>query len=450
MRSRSLEARLRLGLAASVIAVAAVAALALGAGVRQFADRFVGDRLEHDLETVVGQLTFGPDGDASVAGDRLTLVYEQPYSGHYFQVDLPGKQPLRSRSLWDAALPVPDLSPGEAVEHRVKGPRDEPLLLLARGAKKGGRSIVVAVAEDMGPLQRAVNWVYAGVALGGVATLVILLVVQHRVVRGGMAPLESLRGSLRRLESGDQNSLDTRDVPAEVLPLVEEVNALLEMLQQRLERSRKTAGNLAHALKTPLTILGQLQRDSALDDHPALRDEIDTELRRLEAIVERELKRARLAGGRTPGVRVRVAEEMQSLIETLTALHRDEGLNLRSDIQPGCVFAGDREDFLELMGVLLDNAFKWADTEVVVRVEAGAAGLIVTLDDDGPGCPTDKLNLLMKRGWRLDETKPGSGLGLAIAGDIVRQYGGSIGFSRSILGGLAVRLVLPGEAHMPG
>jgi len=207
-------------------------------------------------------------------------------------------------------------------------------------------------------------------------------------------------------------------------------------------------GNLAHALKTPLTLLTRLADDPMLERSTALRERLLQHVGSLNRLVERELKRARLAGGAAPGQYVDLQQEIGSLVVALKRIYRDKPLDIRCEIRDGARFPGDREDLLELLGNLMDNACKWAKERVLVTLEQGEK-LTLRVEDDGPGCPGDLLDELLRRGVRVDEARAGHGLGLAIARDVVTSYGGEIMLGRSAaLGGFEAVIRLPGVPAM--
>ena len=230
------------------------------------------------------------------------------------------------------------------------------------------------------------------------------------------------------------------ETPIEIQPLVAEINRLIELMGQRLQRSRHALGNLAHALKTPLTQLLQLAERQPQD----LRTELERPTRQVKILIERELKRARIAGGAAPGQRVLLKREVADLVDTLGKIYREKALRIDCHIPSGSLFPGDRDDLLELLGNLLDNACQWAAGRVRLSVAESDFCLSVSVEDDGPGCPPAHLDRLTRRGARLDEDRNGHGLGLAIVADIVDQYGGFLRLGRSQdLGGFAARIEFP-------
>ena len=251
-----------------------------------------------------------------------------------------------------------------------------------------------------------------------------------------------MREDIRRLEQGKTGKL-AEDVPAEILPLVQEFNRLLKLLAQRLERSRNALGNLAHALKGPLNLLIQYFDIKDSVDYDRHRKQAATQAVRIRQLMDRELKRARLAGKGIPSQRFQPQAELPDLVEVLKQVHQSRSLQIQYQVDEDVPSFGDREDMLELLGNLLDNASKWAASKVACRILSNEQ-IQILIEDDGMGLSDQELERLTQRGARLDETVEGHGLGLAIARDIVKLYGGSMQFGRSPqLGGLQVKVVLP-------
>jgi signal transduction histidine kinase len=221
------------------------------------------------------------------------------------------------------------------------------------------------------------------------------------------------------------------------------MNRLLRVMDQRLRRSRNALGNLAHALKTPLTLVMQVAERDDMRAAPEARAQLITYTQVLRHHLERELRRARLAGAASMSQRLSLAEAIPQLVQVLQTIYQEKHLAIQCDIPPQVDFIGDREDCLELCGNLLDNACKWAQQRIRLTVQA-STHLVLTIEDDGPGCSSQKLAQLAHRGVRIDESSSGHGLGLAIARDIIEQYGGRLDFGRSKqLGGFQVQVALP-------
>ena len=435
----SLERRLQLGLVLSIAGFTLLFLLLGGYTVRQLSEGYVLSRLEHDAEALLGAVNMdGPDRDA-VPANRITPVYLQPHSGHYYAVRIGEQPPALSRSLWDSDLPVPVLSPGQRRVQKLTGPGEQALLMLSIGYEKHGHPLVVSLAEDIAPLDQQIIRYQWEFGCGAFVLLGLLLLMQRRLVRQSFVPLEKIREQVRQVVNGEQERLDD-SVPSEVQPLVSEINHLLALLETRLTRSRHALGNLAHALNTPLNLITQELDDGELPD--ALHRRLTGRMEHVHRLIERELHRARLAGSGSPGQRFDPAAEIPNLIQVLQGMYRGKDLNIQLAKLPAPL-ALDREDMLELLGNLLDNACKWSRGQVMLELSV-EDGIRLQIEDDGPGVAERDLQHLAKRGVRIDEQSPGHGLGLAIVQDIVTLYDGSLDFSRSErLGGLCVRVHLP-------
>jgi signal transduction histidine kinase len=439
---RSLLSRLSIGLAASLAAVFAVQWLVVTLAIREVAESYVASRLEHDSDSLVAALVFDAAGRPALQGARLSAMFERPYSGHYYRVAAE-QHVLRSRSLWDQDLAIAPTVPGTTTRARMAGPQGQALLVLSRGVTSGENKLTISVAEDLTPLAADLKRFNLLYALISGAALVLLLAVQGIVLRVGLRPLARIRAELEQVARGKRERLDDR-VPQEIQPLVRELNMLFATLRERLERSRRALGNLAHALKTPLTVLTDLSGDKRLRRLNDIQRPFAANTETIARLIDRELKRARLAGAAPGGTRLELKTELAALRDTMGTVYRDKALTFDVRAPHGPVeCSADREDILELFGNVLDNACKWARAAVRVTVETGEQ-LRILVEDDGPGCPTEQLQQIARRGVRLDESAPGHGLGLAIAQDIVASYNGRLTFGRSRdLGGLLVTIRLP-------
>ncbi|WP_295581359.1 sensor histidine kinase [uncultured Lamprocystis sp.] len=440
---RSLEGRLQIGLGASLFVLLGAVWWIGYEALHRTADAFVLARLEHDAEALVGALNRRADGRLEVGDQHLTPVYHQPYSGHYFVIETRDGQRIRSRSLWDQDLADRPLPPGTSAHWRAVGPQQQRLLVWEGGYHLDGIDFALAFAEDVTALDRALAFIdrlFAGLAVAG---LLVMLLVQRFVVQRAFAALAPVYRDIERLESGQTVALTER-VPSEILPLVRKLNHLLLRFGQRLERSRTAAGNLAHGIKGPLSVLRQQLQDPGLTIDPAPRLALIEQVERLRQLAERQLKRARLAGAGGAGIHFDPDVELPTLVRLLGRIHAPKVLDIQLDLRtPGSVNL-DREDMLELLGNLLDNACKWARTQVRCSVKRLGDELVVRVEDDGPGCSEQEIAAITERGLRLDEQVSGHGLGLAIAQEIVESYQGRIRFHPSpTLGGLCAEIRLP-------
>ena len=439
---KSIQARLNLGLGLSLVITLLVIGLAGSQGMRLLVEQWLVTRLEHDAEMLLVSLVVDEQGQVALNPVLQDPIYHRPYSGHYYLVDSAQEQ-FRSRSLWDAPFAVRSLAPGAVETLRMTGPQQQLLLVRVAGYQKSGVAFSIAVAEDLSPLRDSVHRFQGFFLLFGALALVSLLLLQRHMLRLGLRPLQDVGAQLQALERGQRQAL-SEAVPEEVRPLVRQVNQLLQHLQQRVERSRNSLGNLAHALKTPLAVIRQLAERAPLDQHPQLQQQLCDQVDALHRRVEAELRRARLAGGAYRGKAVNLGEELPALVEVLRMAYCERTLAIDADVAAGLQYFGDREDLLEMVGNLLDNACKWARSEVRLQVRHGN-GLEIRVEDDGPGRSAEEREQLHKRGVRIDELGvPGHGLGLAIVQEIVEALGGELRFGQSeVLGGFQVDVRLP-------
>lgn len=433
----SLERRLQLGMGIGLLLVFSLLFWASSQAIRKLNEHYVVSRLGHDLEAALGAIRPASDTPYDTLAARLSPVYSQPLSGHYLVLLEGGREVFHSRSLWDEQLPVTPVPPGQQRESRHRGPAGQHLLLLARGYEKAGRHYTLVVAEDVTDMTRQIHRYQGAAALALTAFLVLLLVLQRHWLRRGFRQIEKVRDDVTRVARGEADQL--RDaVPDEIRPLVIELNRLLTLLEQRLARSRNALGNLAHALKTPLALLQRALEQDEVDRVTALQ-----QASRIHSLVDRELRRARIAGSGASTRHFVATEEIPALLAMLRQLHQGRELTISSGPLPPRPLPVDREDMLELLGNLLDNACKWARHNVALTLSTNGA-VTIQVEDDGPGIAEDQRQRLRERGARLDEAQEGQGLGLAISSDIVALYGGSLSLTRSPrLGGLQVTVTLP-------
>lgn len=433
---------------------------------RHHAEQELAARAAGPLDALAAALTAEPP--AAGAAPRLGLVgepadeaFKRPYGGAYWWVQDGASAPLQSRSWWDAQ-PASAVAGGfgRLTDARIgrfdaPGPQRQPLVVWARRVELGGfeRPVVVAVALDATRLQGMTRDFArtVAVALGGLA--VALWAASWWQVRLGLAPLRRLQQALSALRAGRSSQLGGR-FPAEVQPLVDELNALLADNDRLVRQAREQTGNLAHALKTPLAVLGNAASGWAGEEGRQLR----AQLALIHRQVELQLARARATGAATLTARdgerrADAAAVVDGLLRTLQRLHAQRAIvaTRAGDAAPGAV-AVDADVLHELVGNLLDNAYRWARAQVLVtlRAEPAAPWLCLEIDDDGPGIPDSRRDEALQRGRRLDESQPGSGLGLAIADELVRLGGGSLRLDDSPLGGLRVSIRLPLQRPVPG
>ena len=366
-------------------------------------------------------------------------IYNQPYSGHYFIIRFDDGSLLRSRSLWDTVFSVEQTDPGENSIDMVDGPQEQQLLMRTATYRKQQQAFTLAIAEDIGTFRTMMQWLL-WLAIGVVIiTLLLFLLIQKHLLRRGFRRLDLVREDVRSIARGEKESLRT-DVPTEITPLVTDFNQLLTGWRGYLARSRHAAGNLAHALKSPLSLL--VHDIESLPMGADQRQRLSERLARIGQLIERELKRARSASDGA-GQHFAPAQHVPELVDAVSQLYRERGLEISVGQLPEPMLPLDHEDMLELLGNLLDNACKWANRRVRVDVVVNQS-LKLIVSDDGPGVAEAARAGLLRRGSRLDEQEPGHGLGLAIVKDLVADYRGKLELRRSPdLGGLEVCVQLP-------
>jgi signal transduction histidine kinase len=431
------------------------------------------------LDQLTGRLSFDAQGRPALDAQTLSDPrWQRPFSGLYWQLDdvttsvVPGV--LRSRSLWDTrlALPADVLRDGEIHAHELPGPGDSRLRVLERTVRPeaaAGTQVRwrLSVAADLKDTHEAVAGFQRVLGASLAALLVLLLAAAWAQVAMGLRPLLALQQGLKNLREGRSPRL-AGDVPSEVQPLVDDFNSVLDRHDEVVGRARTQAGNLAHALKTPLTVLDQAARhphaagQAAQTDLAALvREQVQLARRHIDW----HLARSRIAAFTgLPGQRVPVVHTLQGLVRVMQRVHAERGLAISVDAADQDVqFAGEAQDLQEMLGNVLDNACQWAHSAVHIRVQPalgvpstaapGAPSNAMTgmcsieIEDDGPGMPAEQMPLVLQRGVRLDESVPGSGLGLAIVRDLVELYGGEVQLQTlEPSQGLKVTLILPAAA----
>jgi len=442
--TRSLSLRLLL-LSGLWIAAALVAGgLVLQGAFRDYVVSDFDARLTEVLDHMVGasDLEYGMVRFTRPVADQR---FSEPYSGWYWQVSSREAPAFRSRSLWDQVL-----NPGwdqPAFGSRIEiqsGPAGQRLRVLVRDVFLPESDIVhrYMVAGDTDQIRRDIG-AFRRLIISALGFLGIgLLLAVMLQVWIGLRPLKEIRRGLSRIRSGRASRLEG-PFPAELDSLVAETNALIAHNERVLERARTHVSNLAHALKTPLTVL----QNEARRENTSLAKAVLTQTAAMRQQVDHHLKRARAAGGGAIGTASPVAPALTDLVRAMEKIHADRNVSIETQLAPDLLFRGETQDLSEMVGNLLDNACKWAHGRVVLRssrLEGSPRPMLeIRIEDDGPGVSEEECETLFERGSRLDETKPGSGLGLAIVRDVATLAGGEVRLERSSLGGVAAVLHLP-------
>ena len=412
---------------------------------RSIVDSF-DNQLAFVLNSMIASAEIGPIGEVRFNRPLADQRFVEPYSGFYYQVSGAGADTLASRSLWDRRLRVSDthtdIKPHlyDSDEFSTKD-NAEPLRVAERDAILPGSQVrwrfqVAQSRETMDEqirrLRSTLIWSFSALGVG-------LLVLAALQTFYGLWPLRRVRDEVASIRSGDKTRI-TDEFPAEIEPLTEEINLLLAHSEAQAEEARRHAGNLAHALKTPLTVI----TNAATADSPNLDDTVIRESAAMRRQIDHHLARARAIGRRASAhARATVWDSLEAVERAVCRLYENVTVDIAGSHQ--AQVRVERQDLDEMLGNLVENAAKYGGGRVFVTVEPKGGKVDILVEDDGPGIPEERRGELFKRGARLDTTgKPGTGLGLAIVRDVAEIYGGSIHLEESEdLGGLLARLSLP-------
>ncbi|WP_375411216.1 ATP-binding protein [uncultured Bradyrhizobium sp.] len=462
-RASSLATRLFVSATAWVVVILLITGVVLSSVYRSASERAFDRRLNLYLRTLVADVATPdepPDKQMQSLGEPL---FELPLSGWYWQVTRnDGEKPdvKSSRSLWDKKLPNLEEHGNELTAAGIRigyvdGPEGQSLRMVERPVDLGADGkYLVMVAGDASEIfeeTRAFDY-YLGGTFAALSVVLVLTTIFQ--VRFGLAPLKRISDAIADIRSGRAERLEG-EFPVEIAPLARETNALIDANREIVERARTHVGNLAHAIKTPLSVIvneassrgGDPLAAKVLEQAEVMRDQ-----------VAHHLERARIAARLTIiGTVTEVAPAIEALRRTMEKIHRDRGVVIDVEADTSAKFRGERQDLEEMAGNLVDNACKWAESRVFIEVlveRAGNAGmrsgveagplLRIIVDDDGRGLSPAERAQVSRRGQRLDESKPGSGLGLSIVVDLAALYGGNLTLGSAPIGGLRAELVLPG------
>jgi signal transduction histidine kinase len=452
MRLNSLAFRLFASAAAWTLVVLPVTAIILISLYRQAVERNFDARLNVYLTSLVASTT---QGGATAPKEPTNLgepVFGIPFSGWYWQIkQLNGatRPEFVSDSLLDQQLTLPsqsDVPPDKSLTRRAyaPGPEGQRLRVVEREIKLAGplsTPYSYAIAGDAREIDRDLSE-FTTMLIAALAVLGFgLVLATFFQVRFGLAPLRAMRQNLAQIRSGEAERLDG-DQPEEIRPLQLELNALIQSNREIVDRARTHVGNLAHALKTPLSVIS----NEARTQEGPLASKVVEQAEIMRTHITHHLDRARVAARSSViGDITDVDQVLQALKRTLDRIYEERGLDVEVASIPGLKFQGEKQDFEEMVGNLLDNACKWANARVKAEARRADGGkrFVVIVDDDGPGLTKAEREKVVKRGQRLDETKPGSGLGLSIVADLAHLYKGRFALEPSPEGGLRARLELP-------
>ena len=455
---QSLQARQLLGASLGLVAFLALAGYALDRAFLETAESNLYQRMR-SYATAYADGDFARDGTFVPPYTPPDPRFDRPGSGLYAQILLPDGH-------WDSTSSIGPVLPTGKLLPAPTETFEGPLQITEINGKVGqayryGRGLIYVGADDPGSeipytiyiledttaLSRQVEvfrealWRY----LGGAG--LILLLLQGLILRWSLRPLRRVIEELKRVQSGITSRMSERH-PRELEPLAESINAFIEIERENLDQQRNTLADLAHSLKTPLAVLRARLDDNAPEAE--LREDVDTQLRRMNDLVSYQLARAASSGHALFSAPIDIEPHAEQLVRSLEKVYASKGVLCEFDIADGVQFLGDPGDLQELLGNLLENAFKWARSRVLLTVKPGETapnrrpGLLLAVDDDGPGIPPEKVALVLQRGVRGDERVQGHGIGLAIVQDIVRAYRGvlDVGASQE-LGGARFEVQLP-------
>lgn len=400
--------------------------------------------LASDMDGLIAAAEPDPNGGVMLQSRFLNHNFTRVYSGLYYQIKSGATGGQISRSLFDHEIvPVNQVRQGALTWGEADGPEGQNLRVVSRrvdltpGQASGDYTFLVA--GDMAEVERQTDefnvtlfWSFLLLGLGLIAAILLQ-------VRIGLLPLRRVSEALARIRDGKARRLDGH-FPTEIEPLATELNSLIQHSEEVVGRARTHVSNLAHFLKTPLSVLA-----AEADAQPGpLADSVKRQVFSMRRQVDHYLSRARAAGSLDVlGNRTQVSAVMDDLARVIGRIHAPRGIVIDAESADQIYFRGERQDLEEMLGNLIDNGCKWARARVRVRCETGAGRLVLTVEDDGPGLSAEQRTQVGERGERLDETVPGSGLGLAIVRDISKLYGGFFLLDASPMGGVLARLELP-------
>src|SRR6266700_2479550 len=457
MRLNSLALRLFFSATTWTVVILVITGVVLSSIYRTAVEHAFDRRLGVYLRSLVADVATPEENAGKFPQSIGEPLFDLPLSGWYWQVtrlDAPTPDVRSSRSLWDATLPHladlgPSSAPGGARQGYAEGPEGQQLRIVERTIDLGeeGRYLV-AVAGDAAEIDKETRSFDGALVITFTVLGIVLLLTTTFQVRFGLAPLKRISEGLAAIRSGTAERLEGA-FPVEIAPLARETNALIDANREIVTRARSHDGNLAHALKTPISVMmNEAGRHGG--DPLALKVREQTEIMRDQ--VTRHLERARLAARvAVVGTITDVRPVVAALARTMEKIHHHRGVAIDVDSPEGARFRGEQQDLEEMVGNLVENACKWAQSRVAVeafsekpdpRDERRVVRIVV--DDDGPGLSPQQREQVARRGRRLDETKPGSGLGLSIVVELASLYGGGLTLGTAPVGGLRAELMLPG------
>lgn len=443
LKQASLRTRLWLVGGLGLVLVTLLASVLLGQLFERAARQSLDARLAQDLIGLIAQVEADPQGRLVLRQAPNDARYQRVFSGAYWQVALADGTVLQqSRSLWDQSLPLPAGAVGRAASALdADGPLDQPLRMMSQQIRlpRASAPFQATVAVDRSDLQQQVAQFRQHSAVALSLLVAAWLAVLASQVVFGLRPLRRLGRQVEQVRRGEVQRIDTRGLGAEIAPLGDELNGLLDHHQRMVARARTSAQDLAHALKTPLSVLAA----EAEGDGAHWRQTLREQGTRMQGSIERYLAAGLAVDHRQ---RTAVAPVVEALCRLMSRVHGERGVRFEATaIDPALTCVGDAADLEEMLGNLLDNAGKWAAARVDVLARRDGDAIRIEIRDDGPGLAASQLQAVLARGVRLDEREGSSGLGLAIVADIAASHGGTLTLENADPG-LRATLHLPAAA----
>jgi signal transduction histidine kinase len=454
----SLRNRLLLTAAAAMLVAIALAGLAIAALFDRHVERRAIAEANNHQRTLLSAIELAANGKLKVLQQPSDPLFDKPYSGLYWQISKEQETILRSRSLWDfeLAMPADDLAEGARHVHTLDGPDGAKLLAVERKLvltfSNKPQNFRVTVAMDRASITKATSEFSRELAVALLALATFLALASYLQVTIGLQPLSRLRRDLASIRQASQTSGTgqasanrlKQNVPVEVLPLVNEINGLLDEQEQSLAKVRASAADLAHGLKTPLTALDGDIRSLRSKGETRVADQIECISDLMKRHINAVLARARIAGARRRGAdSLSLRKATEDIIAVAARTPNGANLSYDLDMEPDATIEMDKADYTELMGNLIENAVRYAQAQVAITHRRDDNGDTIMVCDDGPGIDPQFREQVLRRGESLDRRGQGAGLGLSIVSEILESYGTQLSLDRSPAGGLSARFTLP-------
>jgi signal transduction histidine kinase len=451
---RSLRARLLIGALIWITFGVSAAGVFISALFRQHATELVDAEMRGHLEELASLIDVGTDGTPELYRALSDPRFSQVGSGYSWQISRNGRQLIKSTSVSSAELPIPsdDVATGE-IQKLLMPYRQQTLIIYetAFAPDSTTEPLRLQVDVDSSIVDAVLRTFNVSLVISLLMLVIALTTAAALQVKFGLQPMARLGEALRAIRTGKATHLP-RSLPLEVQPVVDDLNGLIDTNAQMVTRARAQAGNLAHALKTPLAVLTDEADRLSIQGQQDSAQVILQQCQRMQRHIDYQIARTRAAASRSvPGVNAPVLPSLTSIISAMKRLHGNKELQIELDVAPDCVVQCDPEDLGEMLANLIDNACKWCSKRVRITTEPNGNNrrVIVMVEDDGPGLPAEARELVFQIGRRLDERVPGSGLGLPIVRDLAQLYGGEIRLGDSPLGGLRAELHLPSPEYVP-